>query len=133
MRSILNSRNLEVFSILLSWSVQLTLLVKDDLKASLIVVSFCVIPILYRISAMDIFMGDFHFHWHLYHPYLSSTFIKCIYRIREQWSKKTGSVTPRLDYGEILYEQAYNTSFHQKLKTIQYISCLAITEAIRYF
>lgn len=47
--------------------------------------------------------------------------------------KKIASVRPRLDYGEILYEQAYNTSFHQKLKAIQYISCLAITEAIRYF
>ena len=38
---------------------------------------------------------------------------------------------PYLDYGDILYDQAYNTPFHQKLERIQYNACLAITRAIR--
>ena len=38
---------------------------------------------------------------------------------------------PHLDYGDILYDQAYNMSFHHKLESIQYNACLAITGAIR--
>ena len=38
---------------------------------------------------------------------------------------------PHLDYGDILYDQAFNMSFHQKLESIQYRACLAITGAIR--
>ena len=40
-------------------------------------------------------------------------------------------VRPHLDYGDILYDQAYNASFHQKLEKIQYSACIAITGAIR--
>ena len=40
-------------------------------------------------------------------------------------------VRPHLDYGDIIYDQAYNTSFHQKLEPLQYNACLAITGAIR--
>ena len=40
-------------------------------------------------------------------------------------------VRPHLDYGDILYDQAYNMSFHHKLESIQYNACLAITGAIR--
>ena len=40
-------------------------------------------------------------------------------------------IRPHLDYGDILYDQAYNMSFHQKLESIQYNACLAITGAIR--
>ena len=37
-----------------------------------------------------------------------------------------------LDYGDIIYDQAYNASFHQKLvDSIQYNAALAITSAIR--
>ena len=36
-----------------------------------------------------------------------------------------------LDYGHILYDQACNMSFHQKLESIQYNACLGITGAIR--
>ena len=36
-------------------------------------------------------------------------------------------VRPHLDYGDILYDQAYNASFHQKLEKIQYSACIAIT------
>ena len=38
-------------------------------------------------------------------------------------------IRPHLDYGDIIYDQAYNVSFHQKLESIQYNSALAITDA----
>ena len=40
-------------------------------------------------------------------------------------------VRPHLDYGDILYDQAFNLSFQQKLESILYRACLAITGAIR--
>ena len=40
-------------------------------------------------------------------------------------------IRPHLDYGDILYDQAYNMSFHQNLESIQYNACLAITGATR--
>ena len=36
-----------------------------------------------------------------------------------------------LDYGEIIYDQSYNTYFHQRLESLQYNAALAITGAIR--
>ena len=40
-------------------------------------------------------------------------------------------VRPHLNYGDIIYDQAHNASFHQKLESLQYNACLAITGAIR--
>ena len=40
-------------------------------------------------------------------------------------------VRTHLDYGDILYDQAFNNSFHDRLESIQYNACLAITGAIR--
>ena len=40
-------------------------------------------------------------------------------------------IRPNLEYGDIIYEQAHNLSFHQKLELIQYNSALALTRAIR--
>ena len=40
-------------------------------------------------------------------------------------------IRPHLDYGDIIYDQAYNESFHQKLESKQYKAALAITGAIR--
>ena len=40
-------------------------------------------------------------------------------------------VRPHLDYGDVLYDQAFNVSFHEKLESIQYNACLALTGAIR--
>ena len=40
-------------------------------------------------------------------------------------------VRPNLDYGDIIYEQAINSSFHEKLKSIQYNASLAITGDIK--
>ena len=39
-------------------------------------------------------------------------------------------IRPHLDYGDIIYDQAYKESFHQKLESIQYNAALAITGAI---
>ena len=38
---------------------------------------------------------------------------------------------PHLDYGDVIYDQHYNNSFHQKLESIQYNAALAITGALR--
>ena len=40
-------------------------------------------------------------------------------------------IRSHLDYGDIIYDQAYNASFHQKLELLQYNASLAITRAIR--
>ena len=40
-------------------------------------------------------------------------------------------VRPHLDYGDIIYDQAYHTTFHQNLELIQYNVYLALTGAIR--
>ena len=41
------------------------------------------------------------------------------------------SFRPHLDYGDTIYDKAYNDCFHQKLVSIQYKAALAITRAIR--
>ena len=38
---------------------------------------------------------------------------------------------PHLDYGDIIYDEACNKAFQQKLESIQYNICLALSEAIR--
>ena len=40
-------------------------------------------------------------------------------------------IWPHLDYGDVLYDQAFNKSFKEKLESIQYNACLALTGAIR--
>ena len=40
-------------------------------------------------------------------------------------------VRPHLDYGNMIYDEAYNKTFHQKLESIQYNTCLALSGAIR--
>ena len=44
---------------------------------------------------------------------------------------KSFIIRPHLDYGDIMYDQAYNASFHQKLYSIQYNAALTITGAVR--
>ena len=36
-----------------------------------------------------------------------------------------------MNYGDFIYDQAYNASFHRKLELIQYNAALAITGATR--
>ena len=40
-------------------------------------------------------------------------------------------VRPHLDYGAIIYDEAYNETFHKKLESIQYNAYLALSGAIR--
>ena len=40
-------------------------------------------------------------------------------------------IRPHLDHGDVVYNQLYNMSFQQKLESIQYDACLAITGAMR--
>ena len=40
-------------------------------------------------------------------------------------------IRPHLDYGDVIFDQAFNNSFHQRLESIQYNAALAITGAIR--
>ena len=40
-------------------------------------------------------------------------------------------VRPNLHYRGILYGQIYNSSFHEKLKSIQQFACLSLGGAIR--
>ena len=40
-------------------------------------------------------------------------------------------IKPHVDYGDIIYDQAYNVSFHQKLESIQNNVALATTGAVR--
>ena len=40
-------------------------------------------------------------------------------------------IRPHLGYGDVLYNQTFNNSFKEKLESIQYNACLALTEAIR--
>ena len=40
-------------------------------------------------------------------------------------------VRPYLDYGDVVYDQAFNSFFHAKMEFIQYNACLEITGAIR--
>ena len=40
-------------------------------------------------------------------------------------------VRSHLDYGDMIYDEAYNETFHQKLESIQYNACLALSGAIR--
>ena len=36
-----------------------------------------------------------------------------------------------MDFGDIIYDQTCNASFHRKLESLQYYATLAITGAIR--
>ena len=38
---------------------------------------------------------------------------------------------PNFDYGDAIYDQSYNDSFHAKLKSYQYKAALAIFRAIK--
>ena len=40
-------------------------------------------------------------------------------------------IRPLRDYGDIIYDWAYNTSFHQNIESIQCNAALAITGAVR--
>ena len=39
-------------------------------------------------------------------------------------------IRPQLDYGDIIYDQSYNNSFHKRLESLQYNAALPITGSI---
>ena len=41
------------------------------------------------------------------------------------------SIRPHVDYEDVVFDQAFNNSFHQRLKSIQYNAALAITRGTR--
>ena len=61
------------------------------------------------------FRLDFQEHWK---SLIISTIYECVFSIH-------------LDYGDIIYDQAFNNSFHQKTESLQHNAALAITGAIR--
>ena len=40
-------------------------------------------------------------------------------------------IRPHLEFGDVLYDQAFNNSLKEKLESFQYNTCLALTGAIR--
>ena len=40
-------------------------------------------------------------------------------------------VRPHLDYGDMIYDEAYNETFHQKLECSQYNTCLSLSGSSR--
>ena len=40
-------------------------------------------------------------------------------------------IRPHIDYGDVIFDQAYNKSFHKKLENFQYNASLSITGAVR--
>ena len=40
-------------------------------------------------------------------------------------------IRPHLDYGDVIYDHAFNEPFHQRLESIQYNAAIAITRTIR--
>ena len=40
-------------------------------------------------------------------------------------------VRPHSNYGDMIYDEAYNETSHHKLESIQYNACLALSGAIR--
>ena len=56
----------------------------------------------------------------------------------QNWLPRTTLVTfyrafvrTHLDYADILYDQAFNSSFHDRLESVQYSACLAITATVK--
>ena len=69
-------------------------------------------------------------------------FVEHIKNITQKISKTMGllgrfqPILPRfirspLGLADVIYDQTYNSSFHEKLESLQYNACLAITGAIR--
>ena len=46
-------------------------------------------------------------------------------------TKYKAFVRSHLDYGDMVCDRAYNEKFHQKLESIQYNTCLALSAAIK--
>ena len=78
------------------------------------------------------------FYHHLKEKFLiANRGIGLITRLRKYLPRKTllcvykSFVRPHLDYGDIIFDNPTNDSFTQKLESVQYNACLAITGCFR--
>ena len=53
----------------------------------------------------------------------------CYYNLLTE--NKSSLIRPHLDYGDIIYDKAFNESFYAKLESLQYNATLAVTGAIK--
>ena len=58
----------------------------------------------------------------IFQPILPRSFLLTIHK---------AFIRSQLDFADVIYDQACNSSFHEKLESIQYNPCLAVTGAIR--
>ena len=49
----------------------------------------------------------------------------------KSWTMYKTFVWPNLDHGNIIYDEAYNRTFHQNFESFQYNACLAVLGAIK--
>ena len=61
-------------------------------------------------------------YWRRFQPILAGSSLLTIYKT---------CIRSQLDFADVIYDQASNSSFHEKLEPIKYNACLAITGAIR--
>ena len=57
-----------------------------------------------------------------FQPTLPRKFLVTIYK---------SFIRPHFDYGDVIYDRAYNESLHQNFESLQYSAAIAITGAIR--
>ena len=57
-----------------------------------------------------------------FQPTLPRKFLVTIYK---------SFIRPHFDYGDVIYDRAYNESLHQNFESLQYSAAIAITRAIR--
>ena len=58
----------------------------------------------------------------IFQPILPRSFLLTIHK---------AFIRSQLDFADVIYDQACNSSFHEKLESIKYNACLAITGTIR--
>ena len=73
--------------------------------------------------------GKLDFHEHLQNMFKKVN--KTISLLRKLQNKLPRAPLVTMDYGDILYDQAFNNSFHERFESIQYNVTLAITGTIR--
>ena len=59
---------------------------------------------------------------HKFQPLLPRSSLLAIYKT---------FIRSHFDYADVVYDQIYNSSFHEKLESIQYNTALAVTGAVR--
>ena len=79
---------------------------------------------------------DFHWHWKTLFKKLNKT-VALLHKFQNILLRSAllpickCFVRTYLDYGDAIYDQAFNISFHQKVESLQYKAALAITSIIK--